>query len=146
MTGLKKFFWINLSEIPRHVAPTVRRSTVSVIVFGEVPLFGFRQKLSAHKKTQALGPDFIPVPAPKSVEKSDSRPSWAGLELFADMSGKELALVEAALEHRPFANGETILREGDVGDSMFILESGMVRVEMANQEFLDAITGTYLVW
>ena len=108
-------------------------------------MFGFRQKSGAHKKTQALGPDFVPttrsVSEPAAEPAKPSRPLWAGLELFADMSGRELEAVGSALERSPFKAGETIIREGDGGDSMFILESGIVRVEMADQNFSTQLQG-----
>ena len=98
-------------------------------------MFGFRQKLSAHKKTQALGVELTPKPIPSAPDGRAARPIWAGLDLFADMSSSELEAVGSALEPVPFENGCTIIQEGDVGDAMFILESGIVRVEMENQNF-----------
>ena len=49
--------------------------------------------------------------------------------LFADLSVAEAAVLGTRLERIHIAAGETVLREGDDGDALFVVESGRVQVE-----------------
>lgn len=48
--------------------------------------------------------------------------------LFANLSPADLKQVAAIAEEETFCDGDVIVREGDVGDVMFIIVSGEVRV------------------
>ncbi len=49
--------------------------------------------------------------------------------LFADLSVAEAAVLGTRMQRLSFAPGETILREGEGGDALFIVESGTLRVQ-----------------
>lgn len=50
------------------------------------------------------------------------------LHFFRDLDGDAIAELAAAAGHQHFGNGEVLVREGDVGDSLFVVEHGRVRV------------------
>ncbi len=50
------------------------------------------------------------------------------IALFAGMSGEQLASLAPMLKQRTYQKGETILYQGEHGDSMFIILSGKVRI------------------
>jgi SulP family sulfate permease len=64
----------------------------------------------------------------------DASPEIAGavhrpIPLVAGASPEQLAVIEARLEHRRFAAGEVIFRQGEEGDALYFLEEGAVRIE-----------------
>lgn len=50
------------------------------------------------------------------------------IPLFKDLGEKDLELIATSLERRTYAKGETIFRQGDIGDAMYLIESGQVVV------------------
>lgn len=89
----------------------------------------------------AFGRHGIEIPYPIQVEYSrDEAPidadaqqarraaALAGVEMFAALSGAERALLAAAAEERTYGAGERIVRQGDSGESMFVLIDGTARV------------------
>lgn len=52
----------------------------------------------------------------------------AAVELFAPLSETELAQLAANTESHVYAPNEAIIRQGDAGDSMFVVNKGTVRV------------------
>jgi len=59
-----------------------------------------------------------PAPPPQSSE------SPGGIPLFAELSMQEFIDVAVVLERRPVKAGTVIVKEGDPGDSMFIISTG----------------------
>ena len=57
----------------------------------------------------------------------------ANTPLFARLSERELLRVMQAVEVREYKNGETVIREGDKGDELFIVLEGKVRVSRGEQ-------------
>ncbi len=53
---------------------------------------------------------------------------WQALPLFAGMEEEALARFQAAMEPVAFARGQQILKQGEPGEHMFVLESGRVRI------------------
>jgi len=53
--------------------------------------------------------------------------------LFANLSDKELALVERLLHQRTYAPNEEIFKEGEPGVSMYIIEKGTVAITVGAQ-------------
>lgn len=49
-------------------------------------------------------------------------------ELFRRLQPEELALVRAAAQERTFAPGQEIFREGDPGDGLYVVKSGLVEI------------------
>jgi len=56
------------------------------------------------------------------------------INAFRDLSRESLLAYSRLIVRVHFAPGDTIIREGDEGDSMFILIGGVVRVQASNQE------------
>ncbi len=52
----------------------------------------------------------------------------ARVETFKNFSESELGLIVRVTNRRTFKAGEFICREGDVGDSMYIVKTGVVRI------------------
>ena len=52
----------------------------------------------------------------------------AGLELFQALSSAELQIITAGALERRYTEGETIVREGDPGSSMFLIQAGLCGV------------------
>ena len=57
-----------------------------------------------------------------------------GIPLFADMSLEQLAPLVEMLERRTYRKGQVILRQGDEGDSLFVIVSGRVRIYTLSPE------------
>jgi CRP/FNR family transcriptional regulator/CRP/FNR family cyclic AMP-dependent transcriptional regulator len=62
--------------------------------------------------------------------------------LFRDVDDDALALVGASLRMRRFRRNEVIFHAGDPGDSLFIVESGSVKIVLASPEGEEAIIAT----
>ncbi|MBI5210094.1 MAG: cyclic nucleotide-binding domain-containing protein [Elusimicrobia bacterium] len=52
------------------------------------------------------------------------------LELFKDLSSRDLGFLVRSLHTRIYKEGEVIFEEGDIGRAMFVLESGKVELGM----------------
>lgn len=50
------------------------------------------------------------------------------IPLLTDLPGEELAALAKVLERRAYRKGQTILRQGEDGESLFIILSGQVRI------------------
>lgn len=55
-----------------------------------------------------------------------------GLEIFSELTDREVSLLANALHARTYHAGETIFVEGDIGRALFILESGQVELTKAD--------------
>lgn len=64
--------------------------------------------------------------APAPVVRS--RAAWRKVPLFARLTESELKLLEAAAVPRPMRAGEAILREGEVGETMYLIQEGSVQI------------------
>jgi len=56
-----------------------------------------------------------------------------GIDLFSDLPGEELAQVALITEEEQRLAGEEIIREGEVGESIFIVVDGRVQVRKADR-------------
>jgi serine/threonine protein kinase len=75
------------------------------------------------------------IPDPPSVSREtvlepDGRPAWAQLELFRGMSDSAIEELRSAMQPAYFQAGEVILRQGDEGSDMYLLDQGTVRVHV----------------
>lgn len=61
-------------------------------------------------------------------ERSRRRALLGGLDLFADLPAETLDNLVAAAREQHFDHGERLVREGDTGDSLYVLEQGRVVV------------------
>ena len=85
-----------------------------------------------NKDTQSVGE--IPLPKPDAPEHGDGSPKWSQLELFKGLSTEEIQAFQGALTPKSFASGAVIMKAGDVGNAMYLLESGRVRLEVETSE------------
>ena len=51
----------------------------------------------------------------------------AGVEFFQPLTAEEQTGIALAMERLTLAAGETLVRQGDVGDAMYVVESGILR-------------------
>ena len=58
----------------------------------------------------------------------------AGTEVFADVEPRELAEVAQVAVPRNWDRGEVIFREGDVGDTCYLLRSGAILLTREHQD------------
>jgi CRP/FNR family transcriptional regulator, cyclic AMP receptor protein len=80
-----------------------------------------------------------------TVRAADSRFAQSVLRscaLFREVDDATLALVAGSLRTRRFRRNEVIFHAGDPGDSLFIVESGSVKIVLASSEGEEAIIAT----
>jgi CRP-like cAMP-binding protein len=56
------------------------------------------------------------------------------VHFFRDLDGDAITQLAGAAGHQHFGAGEVLVREGDVGDSLFVVEHGRVRVTKAGDD------------
>jgi len=61
------------------------------------------------------------------------------LPLFRGLSNMELIQINKIIVRRTFLKGMVIIKEGDEGDSLFIIKSGAVKVTKKNKEGIDEL-------
>ena len=72
---------------------------------------------------------FVHTAAPvSSLEEGDVGSALARVPLLAPLTADELAVLAAQVRRLPFARGEAIVREGEPGDSFYLVERGAVAV------------------
>jgi len=119
-------YWI----LPRIVSPSKARHTVITAILDHLHQAGITL---AYPKQDAY---FAPMPKRQlqtaSIEDRRvllSRVSW--LEALSDDERNELA---ASLNERRFTAGDEIMKEGEIGDSMFIVVEGLAEVFVHSTE------------
>ncbi|MCU0483991.1 MAG: Crp/Fnr family transcriptional regulator [Chloroflexi bacterium] len=80
--------------------------------------------------------------AVRSTEPSFVQAVLRSCALFKVVDDATLALVAASLRTRRFRRHEVIFHAGDPGDSLFIVESGSVKIVLASPEGDEAIIAT----
>jgi CRP-like cAMP-binding protein len=61
------------------------------------------------------------------------------LDVFRDLTFKEVLELDELLHERVYENGEIIFEEGDIGHGIFVVVSGKVRVDPTGELFKDAV-------
>lgn len=97
------------------------------------------------QRLSGVSPGLSGVESP--IEKADVR--WQGLleelrktPLFAELGPKNLTKLLPALEEQRYPRGATIIRQGDPGDSFYILRQGSVRVARERHGIYPAVLAT----
>ena len=67
-----------------------------------------------------------------------------GVDLFRDISGEEVSHVAQIAEEIEYNSEQTIFKEGDVGDSMFIIVDGAVRIHKGDKELAVLSKGKFV--
>jgi hypothetical protein len=79
--------------------------------------------------------DFAPVVSPDaSIDLEDAPERRPPPALFPDFSNEELVAVMAGLELVQFKTGDLVVAEGEPGDSLFLVTSGLVKAWIRNRE------------
>lgn len=78
-----------------------------------------------------------PVAADRKLEGSEAIASLRKVALFRALTDDEITQLAARLKRLAFAPGETILRQGDEGGSMFLLVAGRASVLLTNEAGLS---------
>lgn len=68
-----------------------------------------------------------PVPDPEAVRQERER-DLAAVDLFAVLDNEQRAAIAAAAARRVYGAGEAIVRQGEPGESMYVVSSGKVSV------------------
>ncbi|MBI4567327.1 MAG: cyclic nucleotide-binding domain-containing protein [Planctomycetes bacterium] len=66
----------------------------------------------------------------KVTEKLDVLDLLLRMPLLAEFNTAHLVEIAERLEHRAYAPGDVIIRQGDIGDRFYIIESGTVRIDL----------------
>jgi len=56
------------------------------------------------------------------------------IDLFRGLAGEELATIAEIAEEQPFAAGEPVLAEGELGDALYLVVEGAVRVHRGEKQ------------
>lgn len=67
-----------------------------------------------------------------------------GVDLFHDISGEEVSHAAQIAEEVQLEASETIFKEGDIGDSMFIIVDGAVRIHKGEKEIAVLSKGKFI--
>jgi len=57
-----------------------------------------------------------------------------GIGIFADLGEEDREAVAALMEHRRCNRGELLFREGDPGDELFVVLSGLVSITVKSED------------
>ena len=88
----------------------------------------------AEPEPDLLG-DFGPVvAADDAIDLDDAPERRPPPALFPDFSNEELVAVMAGLELLEFKTGDLVVAEGEPGDSLFLISSGLVKAWIRNRE------------
>jgi small-conductance mechanosensitive channel/CRP-like cAMP-binding protein len=74
-------------------------------------------------------------------EHADIGAALAGVPLLAPLAANELAALAAAARRLPFAAGEAIVREGEPGDTMYLIERGTVEISIGSGASARTLAG-----
>ncbi len=78
---------------------------------------------------------FVHAAAPRSpLEGGDVAEALAGVPLLDPLTASERAALAARARRLVFAHGEAIVREGDAGDSFYLIERGTVAVTIGGND------------
>ena len=63
--------------------------------------------------------------------------------LFRDLSVAEAAILGTFMERRDYQPGDAVVRQGEVGDALYLIESGEAEVLAANQHIASLGVGDF---
>ena len=69
-------------------------------------------------------------PRRDSILAIDGEPAWSKLEMFRGLEPVVVDELRQAMTVVMFSPGQTIIKQGDVGDDMFLLDSGSVKISV----------------
>jgi CRP-like cAMP-binding protein len=68
-----------------------------------------------------------------------------GADLFRDISGEDLVLIAQVCHEVFFPAGEIIIRQGDIGDCLYILVDGTLAIEIEGHGEVDRLSAKEVV-
>jgi len=75
----------------------------------------------------------------------DPRELLGMIAFFSEaLNGDEIFALASGAERRTFNPGEAMVREGEPGESMFVIESGQVAVKVGSETVTDLFAGDFL--
>lgn len=118
----------------------LRNKMISLIQEGQLPLSHsplHREIMTRHWRLLEQLQDFPKeqlilkeMPMYSTLEKTIF---MKGVDLFREMPGEEVAHIAHIADESRLNSGESIFREGDAGDSMFIIMDGKVRIHKSEE-------------
>jgi len=90
-----------------------------------------RAKLNFAYPTRTLLVERTPKPGMRPGDESAIVERLAAVDIFAPLSPEETAMLAQAASSHVFAPGETVIRGGDPGSSMFVVHNGRVNVQIS---------------
>lgn len=130
---------LGLAEASLEASDVLERDAAWTALFKIVDSDRFR-KAQKGKRSSLKGTDFLASikrqKGAKAMPLSDIEKVvfLRGVPLFSKLSGEELAGIVPLLRESRFPKGEQFIKRGDDGDSLYILVSGKVEVEVEGQE------------
>jgi uncharacterized membrane protein len=103
-----------------------------------MPFAGLYSALNRCARAEHAHGDFTSVPV-----MSDTIDMLAYVPLFALLDDEERAALAGVLEVARFPKGQAIFRTGDVGGALYLVNAGLVRVLIENNEGAQVILGDY---
>jgi CRP-like cAMP-binding protein len=80
---------------------------------------------------------------PPRRTKRQSATALAGVPLFSGLSKRELNRLAADTDELTFAPGETVVREGDLGETMFVVLEGEGKVVRSGKDLGTVLPGDF---
>ena len=114
-------FWTDNFELDEEAADQVRSSLY----------YAFRREgIEIPYPIQAEYTKEFPVVS-EADRAAERQRLLAGVDLFASLTDEQRATIAASMRPLDFGDGETIVREGDPGKSMYVVASGRVNIVLA---------------
>jgi hypothetical protein len=110
---------------------------------GLLGLFALKREIRT-SKSSLEPPEGLPPLSSTKIEQIESSmanraelldvgSSLRGMDLFADLSVAEAAILGSFMEERTVETGETIVHQGDPGEDVFLIEEGEAEVRIRNR-------------
>lgn len=90
-----------------------------------------RARLNFAYPTRTLLIERRPTPGMREGEESAIVERLSAVDIFAPLSSEETVMLAQAASSHVFAPGETVIRGGDAGSSMFVVHNGRVSVQVS---------------
>ncbi len=84
----------------------------------------------------------LPEQPPKRTKRR-SAVALSGVPLFSGLSKKHLNHLASSADEVSFARGESIVREGELGETLFVILEGQVKVVMKGKKIARLLPGSF---
>ena len=117
---------------------------------GRIPVFRFKVHQNILRNLHYVGIE-VPVPildlrrVPSNADEAEEMrgidPLVQHVSIFAAMTADELRQISSLVKNRLATVGAPLLRQGDPGDSLFILRDGLLEVRIATDDQPETVVG-----